>query len=74
MHCHYDDSTIAGQLAKFTDGGDVSTWAKESVAACLKDGIVVGSNATLTPLTNITRAETAVMAEKMLETSVLINK
>lgn len=47
-------------LDKFTDGGDVSSWAKEYVAALVKDGYVNGyGNGLILPKNNITRAEFA---------------
>ena len=47
-------------LDKFTDGSDVSGWAKEFVAALVSNGYVNGyGNGTILPKNNITRAEFA---------------
>ncbi|MGF7057901.1 hypothetical protein HNR33_001577 [Brassicibacter mesophilus] len=59
-------------LAKFNDGKQVSTWAKESVAACLDSKIAIGTNNNILPHQNITRAETAVLIRRMLKTAKLI--
>ncbi len=59
-------------LAKFNDGGQVSTWAKESIAACLNSKIVIGTDNNILPVQNITRAETAVIIRRMLKTAGLI--
>ena len=60
-------------LGKYTDGALVSEYAKESVAACIKTGITSGTSATtLSPKADITRAEVAVMVQRLLEKSGLI--
>ncbi len=59
-------------LAKFNDGGQVSVWAKESIAACLNSKIVIGTDNNILPVQNITRAETAVIIRRMLKTAGLI--
>jgi len=46
-------------LDVFSDGKDVSSWAKEGVEALVTNGYVSGSNGKLNPLSNITRAEFA---------------
>lgn len=64
----------AGQLLKgFADAAKVSAYARDSIEACLKTGIVTGISADkLSPKTDITRAEAAVMAERLLQKSNLI--
>ncbi|MDF2655587.1 MAG: putative surface layer protein [Bacillota bacterium] len=64
----------AGQLLKgFADAAKVSAYARDSIEACLKTGIVTGISADkLSPKTHITRAEAAVMAERLLQKSNLI--
>jgi CubicO group peptidase (beta-lactamase class C family) len=60
-------------LAAFSDDGDVSGWAEDSVAKCVKTGIVTGKdNGRIAPLDNITRAEAASMARRLLINSDLI--
>jgi hypothetical protein len=51
-------STTSG-LAKFTDGGEVASWARENIEALVLNGYVGGSNGKLNPSANITRAEFA---------------
>lgn len=46
-------------LKDFVDGGTVSSWASESVAALVAGGYVNGANGRLNPKNNITRAEFA---------------
>ncbi|MBH5319632.1 InlB B-repeat-containing protein [Paenibacillus sp. GSMTC-2017] len=60
-------------LQSFTDIGNVSAWAKNSIADCLLTGIISGKNGNeLAPQTNITRAEVASMIYKLLQKSDLI--
>lgn len=66
-------SQAAALLAAYTDGGAVSSYAKASVAACLKTGVVNGSSTTtLSPKDDVTRAEVAVMVQRLLQKSGLI--
>ncbi len=67
------DGKTSQLLSTFSDGESASTYAKESIAACLKTGITSGtSETTLSPQANITRAEVAVMVERLLQKSNLI--
>jgi len=67
------ESQISELLAGYADGANASSYAKESIAACLKAGIISGtSEKTLSPKDSVTRAEVAVMAERLLEKSKLI--
>ncbi|CAH1214857.1 hypothetical protein PAECIP111893_03858 [Paenibacillus plantiphilus] len=60
-------------LNPFVDAAHVSEWAKSSVADSIQGGIVSGrSNAHLEPKANITRAEVAVIVQKLLQKSDLI--
>ena len=48
-------------------------YAKMSAALCIKNGVVTGSSATtLSPKAYVTRAEVAVMVERLLQKSGLI--
>ncbi|WP_027398889.1 S-layer homology domain-containing protein [Anaerovorax odorimutans] len=47
-------------------GKNISNWAKSSAAYCLKMNIVKGSSGKLRPKEYMTRAETAVLINKML--------
>ena len=67
------DSETNQLLSTFSDVEFASTYAKESIAACLKTGITSGTSATtISPKANITRAEVAVMVERLLQKSNLI--
>lgn len=60
-------------LAEFGDFRQSSEWAKESMAACVKAGIVSGNNdKNIAPKDEITRAEVAVIIRKLLQKSNLI--
>lgn len=66
-------SETSSLLAAYTDGASAADYAKGSIAACLKAGIVSGtSESTISPKDHITRAEVAVMAERLLKKSELI--
>lgn len=67
------DNEINTLLKAYTDGTEVSPYATESIAACLKTGIVAGrSVTTIVPQGFVTRAEVAVMVERLLQKSGLI--
>ncbi len=72
------ESNLAGNeasalLGAYTDGADVSSYTTESIAACLKTGVVTGRSATtIVPQGFVTRAEVAVMVERLLQKSGLI--
>ena len=51
----------AAELDSFHDSADVAAYAKESIAAMVKAGIVAGKGEALAPLDQATRAETAVI-------------
>jgi len=56
-------------LARFADGASIGNWARQAVAVAVKNGIIKGnSNGSFVPVKNCTRAESAVMIKKMLET------
>ncbi|OPH46621.1 hypothetical protein BC351_14130 [Paenibacillus ferrarius] len=59
-------------LGKFADGV-VSAWAKQAVATVVKSGIVSGSDQGLQPTSDITRAETAAIVQRLLKTAKLID-
>jgi len=59
-------------LEKFKDSEQSSEWAKEGAAACVKTGIIEGKNGqTLAPKDQITRAEVAVIVQRLLQKSKL---
>jgi hypothetical protein len=60
-------------LADFGDGVQTADYAKSSIGACVKTGIVTGRNGNMiAPKDNITRAEVAVIVQRMLQKSNLI--
>ncbi|CAG7645008.1 hypothetical protein PAESOLCIP111_04856 [Paenibacillus solanacearum] len=60
-------------LGSFTDENSVAEWAKSGIADCLQAGIVSGRDgAHLDPKAYVTRAEVAVMIQKLLQYSELI--
>jgi hypothetical protein len=64
---------ISQLLSAFSDGTSASAYAKENIAACLKAGITSGtSDTTVSPKADITRAEVAVMVQRLLQKSGLI--
>ncbi|AWP29292.1 hypothetical protein B9D94_22935 [Paenibacillus sp. Cedars] len=60
-------------LSKFADRASVAIWAQQAVAATVKMGLVSGSDTGLQPKSDITRAETAVIVQRMLEKAGLID-
>ena len=67
------DSEAASLIAAYADGKNVSQYAGNSIAACLKTQIVSGrENSTLAPKAYVTRAEVAAMVERLLQKSKLI--
>ncbi|MHC1694827.1 MAG: S-layer homology domain-containing protein [Eubacteriales bacterium] len=60
-------------LVGFGDSVQVAAYARESIAACIKTGIVSGKNGKLlAPTDEITRAEVAVIIQRLLQKSGLI--
>ena len=47
-------------LDKFTDKKNIASYATNSVATIVKEGVIVGSNNKINPTGNTTRAEAAV--------------
>ncbi|WP_337103575.1 Ig-like domain-containing protein [Paenibacillus sp. YIM B09110] len=61
-------SSASSYLSKFTDKGKISAYAQTDVAKAVFAGIMNGKTAsTMSPLTNATRAEGAVMIMRLLE-------
>lgn len=60
-------------LAGFADAGEAADYAKLSMAASIKAGIITGRDSdTVAPKSNITRAEVAVIVKRLLQASGLI--
>ncbi len=67
------EGEIQKLLGAFKDGEKTAAYAKESIAACIKTGVVMGKNGSmLAPKENITRAEVAVIVRKLLQKADLI--
>jgi len=61
-------------LDNYSDRGTISEYAIKSVAQCVKAGMVSGrTSTTIAPAENITRAEVAVIVERLLKASDLID-
>lgn len=61
-------------LSGYTDSQTIEAYARDSIAACLEAKLVRGrTETTLSPKSNITRAEVAVVVQKLLQESKLIN-
>ncbi|HEX2925261.1 MAG TPA: S-layer homology domain-containing protein, partial [Ruminiclostridium sp.] len=65
-------SNTDGLNSTFTDSDTISGWAKEGAAICANSGLFVGSNGKLNPKNDITRAESATVAIKLLKKAHLI--
>lgn len=62
------DVTETGNLAKFSDSGSVSTWAKDAMSFAVKNGIMSGKdNNKLDPKATATRAEVAAIMQRTIE-------
>nr|WP_243735005.1 Ig-like domain-containing protein [Paenibacillus turpanensis] len=60
-------------LDQFDDHREVGDWAVNATAAVVNQGIAQGYNGNLHPADSVTRAQTAVMLEKLLQKADLIN-
>lgn len=67
------ESVPTNPLRSFLDAGDVSDWAVDVIAETLQAGIVTGrTTSELAPKASVTRAEVAVMVQRLLKRSDLI--
>lgn len=65
---------VEKQLSAYGDESNVSFWAKEAVAMMISIGIVEGKDGQLLkPQDNMTRAETAALIQRLLQTTNLID-
>jgi hypothetical protein len=68
-----DAEGVESLLAGITDGTSASAYAQEGIAACISAGVVNGRpDNRIAPQDNITRAEVAVIVERLLQNSELI--
>lgn len=62
------DTSAKGDLSKFTDGGQVSSWASDAMAWAVGTGLISGKTAdTLDPTGTATRAEVATILMRFSE-------
>ena len=62
------DTTASKSLNDFTDGGDVSPWAKDAMKWAVAVGLFQGDDTgALNPTNNATRAEVATLFQRMVE-------
>jgi hypothetical protein len=54
-------------LDQFKDAGKIDEWAKAGVASTVASGYVAGSNGYINPLNNISRAEFAVVMDRLVK-------
>jgi hypothetical protein len=67
------ESETSKLIGAYADGKTISDYADDSIATCLKTGVVSGrGNNTLAPKAHVTRAEVAAMIERLLQKSNLI--
>ena len=62
-----ENSAGLGVLDKSTDKGSISDYAKDAVAALVQNSLIVGSNSMINPKNNLTRAEAAVIINRVLK-------
>ncbi|MBR5614047.1 MAG: S-layer homology domain-containing protein [Clostridia bacterium] len=63
----YADKDDLKAIDAFKDGEKVAEWAKEGVAAIISSGYVAGADGYLNPLNNISRAEFAVVMDRLVK-------
>ena len=70
----YDVSASAG-LGKYTDAGQISSWATNAIKWAVAEGLISGtSETTVSPKTSATRAQAAVIFKKFVEVYVAKQK
>ena len=66
------DVSAKGDLSKFKDGKDVSSWAQEAMLWAQKVGLFQGDDqGNLNPRSNATRAEVATLMQRLVRMLVL---
>lgn len=73
LNVDMDNAEVQKLLSAFGDWRESSEWVRESMAACIKTGIITGRSGSLTaPKIHINRAEAAVVIRRLLQKSDLI--
>ena len=74
LKTEFEADELATLYSVMADTESVAMWAEDAVGTCLKNGIVTGRDGlTIAPKAPVTRAEAAVMAQRLLKKSKLIN-
>ncbi len=66
-------SANASELSSYRDRADVASWARTSTQAILASGLVEGSGGWLRPEATLSRAESAAVAQRLLQQGGLID-
>jgi uncharacterized repeat protein (TIGR02543 family) len=74
LNATLSDAEASQILSAYADGGQVAGWAKTSVASAISKNLVNGRGDKLEPSSSLTRAETAALVHRLLQTAGLINK
>lgn len=70
-----DEQSAEASLSRFTDGDTVSNWAVAGVADTIASGVTSGrTKEQLAPKANISRAEVAIIIQRLLQYSKLIDQ
>lgn len=72
MNVQISETEIEKLFTEYKDSDQISSWAKKSVAVCIRNGIIQGSNNTIKAEDNITRAEVAAIVRRLLQKAKLI--
>ena len=64
--CAGKPAVTGGSLDRFRDGAQTSAWAREAMEWACASGILTGSNSSLRPQANISRAEVATMLTRFV--------
>ena len=74
--CGMDTTTAGGVtgLAGFADAAQLSSWAYDSAAFNVRNGLIKGSNGIIASTADITRAETATVVLRLLQKAGLVDE
>lgn len=73
MKVDYTDKEVQNELNQFVDKNNINEWAKKPIAICSKNGLIIGNNENqFLPKANITKAELAIIINKLLKKTNLI--
>jgi hypothetical protein len=72
INTEINDSEADNILSKYVDANKVSASSKKAIAVCIREGILVGNKNLLSIGQPITRAQVAVVIEKVLKKAELI--